>query len=509
MDPLFLGIDAGTTSLKAALFDLDGRCKALHSTEYALLTPHPAWVELDPELYWEACCQAVRGVLLKAGQPPDAVKALSISSQAETLIPIDEHGNPTRRAIVWLDNRAVAEAGEIRDQFDPVELYKTTGQPDVTPTWPACKILWMRRSEPEVFRRTACYLLVEDFLLYRLTGQLVTESALQSSSLLLDIQKRQWLHSMLAMIGIQPAHLPRLMEPGEIVGSLSPAGAEATGLCPAALVVCGALDQVAGALGAGNMVAGTVTEMTGGALAIVATTARPQFDPLRRIPCHIHAAAGSYCLLPWGQTAGMALKWFRDQFYFYEGRAAATRGVDIYASMSAQAASVPPGSEGLVVLPHLEGAACPEFDPAAAGVFFGVTLRHTRAHFTRAIMESVAYMLKKNLLLVESLGVPVHEIRSMGGGARSPLWLQIKADVLQRPVTAVESAETACLGAALLAARAAGAYDSLEEGVRRMVRLRPTIYPQSNNISVYGQGYERYIELYERLAPMFSKRLPD
>jgi xylulokinase len=502
-EPLFLGIDAGTTSLKAALFDRNGRCRSADRQEYELLTPNPAWVELDAEVYWQACCRAIQGALAHCGQPAATVQALAISSQAETLIPVDRDGFPTRRAIVWLDNRAVEEADEIKRQFDPVKLYKITGQPDVTPTWPACKILWIQRHEPQVFERTARFLLLEDYLLYCLTGRYVTETALQTSSLLIDIQTKSWYTPVLGKIGIQTGQLPQLLEPGEVIGPLSPTGAAATGLSTTTLVVSGALDQTAGALGAGNIAPGTMTEMTGGALAIVATTAAPRFDPLRRIPCHIHAVKDTYCLLPWSQTAGMALKWFRDQFYGRDRLEAQAHGLDTYDLMTARAAAVPPGSDGLVVLPHLEGAACPEFDPAAKAVFYGATLRHTRSHFTRGIMESVAYMLKKNIDLVESLDVPVNDIRSTGGAARSPLWLQIKADVLQKPVTAAESEETACLGAALLAAAATGTFSSLEEGVKHMVRLRPTIYPQSRNQAVYQQGYARYTQLYDCLAPMF------
>jgi D-xylulose kinase len=503
-EPLFLGIDAGTTSMKAAVFDLAGNCRAVERQEYELLTPCPDWVELDPQVYWDACCHVIHSVLAQIDGSRATVKALSISSQAETLIPVDDQGRPTRRAVVWLDNRAVAEARDIKRQFDPDTLYSITGQPDVTPTWPACKILWIQRHEPHVFERTARFLLVEDYLLYCLTGEYVTETALQSSSLYLDIQQKCWFEPMLTMIGIDHGQLPRLVEPGQLIGTVSKAGAEAAGLPPDTLVVAGAIDQAVGALGAGNTAPGIVTEMTGGALAIVATTAQPRFDPLRRIPCHIHAVRDAYCLLPWGQTAGMALKWFRDQFFEWESRQALACDLNVYDQMTALAAEVAPGSNGMIVLPHLEGAACPEFDPAARAVFYGVTLRHTRAHFTRALLESVAYMLKKNLDLVESLAVPVNEIRSMGGGARSSLWLQIKADVLQKPVTGVESEETACLGAALMAAVSCGSFSSLAEAAERMVRLRPPIDPQPQNQAVYQQAYQQYNELYERLAPMFS-----
>lgn len=498
-----LAIDVGTTALKAAIFDLQGHLLAVSRQEYQLSTPGPALVELDPDIYWQACRTAVHAAVQASQTPPHAVKGLCIASQGETLIPLDAAGLPTRPAIVWLDNRAVAEAAEIASLFDRDAVYRTTGQPDVAPTWPACKILWMRRNEPDVFARTVRFLLAEDFLVERLTGECVTEWSLQSSSLLLDIHTRQWWEPMLDVVGIGPERLGRLIAPGTIVGHLTHAGAEWLGLTTAAVVVSGGLDQVVGAIGAGNLGPGYVTEVTGGALAIVATLERPSFDVHSNVPVHIHALPDNYCLLPWCQTAGMALQWFRDQFFMAEVEVAAREGRDIYRSMVDSAAGVPAGSDGLVALPHLEGATCPEFNPAARAVFFGATLRHTRGHFVRALMESVAYMLKKNLDLVERLGVARRDIRSIGGGARSDLWLQIKADVLQQPITAVDVEEVTCLGAALLAAVALGYFPTLADGAAEMVRLRPTIAPRPAYAPVYQAGYAQYNELYERLAPMF------
>ncbi len=434
---------------------------------------------------------------------PYNIVALAISSQGETLIPVDETGAPTRRAIVWLDNRAVEEAALIRDQFDAEAIYRTTGQPEVTPTWPACKILWLRRREPGVFARTSKFLLVEDYLLHRLTGRHVTNACVQSSSLMLDIHRAAWWEPMLDAIGVSPDQLGQLLAPGEVVGPLTRAAAEATGLSTRTLAVAGGLDQAVAAVGAGCIAPGGVVESTGGALAIVAALDQPRFDPARRIPCHCHARPGAYCLLPWGQTAGMALRWFRDQFYSLEHRAAQQDGLDTYDLMARDAGGVPAGADGLIALPHLEGAACPEFNPAARAVFFGATLRHTRAHFVRALMESVAYMLKKNLDIVEQLGVPLAEIRSVGGGARSAVWLQIKADALQKPVIAVDAEESACQGAALIAATATGRYAGLGEATTGMVRTRSIFEPEFANADVYQAGYARYLELYERLAPMF------
>ncbi|MHB1296821.1 MAG: xylulokinase [Anaerolineae bacterium] len=496
-----LGIDAGTTSMKAAVFDLDGHMLGMDLQEYDLLAPGPALVELEPETYWKACCQAVRNAVERAGSPP--IAALSISSQGETLIPVDAAGRPTRRAIVWLDNRAVDEARYLAERFDADTIYHTTGQAEITPTWPACKLLWIQRHEPQVWASSSRFLLLEDYLLYRLTGRFVTEYSMQSDSLLLDIVRGEWWAPMLDAIGLTPDRLPELVPPGTIVGPLSAEGREALGIRGDGSVVAGAMDQFLGAVGAGNVAPGVVTETTGGALAVVVTLEEPRFDPQRRVPCHYHAQPNLYALLPWSQTAGMAYRWFRDQFYQVENVVAGASGMDGYVLMDRAAARVPAGSDGLVVLPHLEGAACPEFNPAARAVFFGATLRHTKAHFARGIMESVAYMLRRDLDLVQQLGVEINEVRSIGGGAHSKLWLQIKADVLQKPLNTVEVDEVACLGACIVAANAIGAVPGLAEAVARMVRPKETILPRAENAAVYDCGYATYTELYSRLEPMF------
>jgi len=503
---VLLGIDAGTTSLKAALFDEAGHLLAVDRQEYDLLTLPNSWIELDPEVYWQACCSAVRRAVAASGVAAKDVRALAISSQGETLIPVDDEGKPTRQAIVWLDNRAARAARLLAREFAVEEVYQVTGQPEVTPTWPACKLLWLRQNEPDVFARSAKFLLVEDYLLYRMTGEFVTEYSLQTSSMLLDICKKHWWDVMLEYIGVSPSQFGRLIEPGESVGHLSRVGADAMGLSPETLAIGGALDQTMGAIGAGNCRPGIVTETTGGALAVVATLEMPRFDPWRRLPCHYHALPDTYCLLAWGQTAGMALRWFRDQFYQAELEAARDAGVSAYDIMADMAKETPAGAEGLVMLPHLEGAACPEFNPNARAVFYGVALRHTRAHFVRAVMESVAYMLRKNLDIAGYLGVDLAEIRSMGGGARGDLWLQIKADVIQKPVRRVLVEEAACLGAAMLCAVATGVYEDLAEATSHMVCVGETFEPDSGKRAVYEERYEEYLELYDRLKPMFDKR---
>lgn len=502
----FLAIDAGTTSLKAALIDDQGRILASELREYQLLTPAPGIVEADPEVYWQALICAVRSILTQNETPVEEIATLCISSQGETFIPVDSHGAPLSRAIVWLDNRASEEARSIENRFGAEEVFHHTGQPEIAPTWPACKMLWIRRHDPELFNRTHKFLWLEDFLLYRLTGQYVTSVAQQTSSILLDIQTGDWWPEMIEFVGVDPGMLGRLVKPGEPVGTLLPRSVKALGMSTRTLAVAGSMDQAIAALGAGNIAPGMVVESTGGALGIVVTLDTPLFDPQRRIPCYFHALPDTYCLLPWGQTAGMALKWFRDQFFGLEAQAARKAGRDPYDDMTAEAAQVPPGCDGLVALPHLEGAFCPEFNPNARGVFFGATLRHGRPHFIRAILESVAFMLKRNLDLLEELGIPVEAVTSLGGGARSRLWLQIKADALGKPVQTIQVEEAACLGAAILGAVATGAYTTYKEAVTHMVHYGKIYQPDPTYHPVYQQRYKDYINLYYYLTPLLNTK---
>jgi sugar (pentulose or hexulose) kinase len=499
-----IGIDAGTTAMKAVLFDQEGRALGRSSWEYQLLTPAPDRAEMEAERYWRACCGCMQNLLQETGIDPREIAGLAISSQGETLVLVDEGGEPLYPAIVWLDNRSQAEADEIRDQFGVDMVFRVTGQPEVTPTWPATKILWLRRHQPQVFERVCKFLLLEDYLLFRFTSRFVADACLLSSSLLFDIRRKTWWAEMLDFVGIASDRLPDVQESGEVVSELTAEAARETGLWEGTLVATGGMDQALAALGAGNTRPGLITENTGGALAIVATLEQPIFDSGRGIPCHYHALPDTYYLLPWGQTAGMALRWFRDVFGQEEQQAAARSGVDAYDLLTALASKVPPGAEGLVALPHLMGAACPEFNPAARGVWFGIGLHHTKAHFVRAILEAVAYMLRRNVEILDGLGVDVKEIRALGGGARSPLWNQIKADVLGVPVLTVTNEEQACLGAAILAGTAVGLYPSPVEAAQDLVAIGNRYEPDLATKPIYDHGYELYVQLYDRLEGLFS-----
>jgi xylulokinase len=498
-----LGIDAGTTAFKAVLFDQDGKERASAAYEYDLEYPLPGWVELLPEKYWEAFKSVIRIIISKYSININEIKAMAIASQGETLIPVDQNGQALRKAIVWLDNRAASEALQMKAEFGTEATYLVTGQPDIVPTWPAAKILWMKENEKAIYNKVYKFLLLEDYLIFRLTNRFVSEGSLLSSSLLFDINTGNWWPEMLKYIGLDTNRLPEIVNSGQIIGELTDKAAKEIGLAKDLIVVTGALDQAASTIGAGNIGSGIITESTGSTLAICINTTEPVFDPHQQIPCHYHAIKGQYFLLPWCQTAGMVYKWFRNQIYCDSKKRGDINEINWFKQMDMEASVIPAGSDGLIMLPHLAGAFTPESNPGAKGVFFGITLKTTRGHFERSILEAVAYMLKRNLDLILDMGIDVNEIRSIGGGSKSELWNTIKADVCQKPVATLLTSETTSLGAAMLAGNALNIFNNLQEASVKMIHLQDKIEPKKSNVLAYSSAYKKYINLYKALEPLF------
>ncbi len=500
---MYLTFDIGTTSIKVALFDPEGRLAAKAIRDCVLQTPDINWYEADPELYWRAVVEGSREVLSRSGIAPREVKTVSGCSQGETVIFLDGEGRPTRPAMVWLDLRAREEARELSGLATLDELYTLTGQTDFDPTWSACKVLWVKKHQPEVFAKTRRLLLVEDYIVWRLSGRACSSPNLLSSSLFVDVRSRRYWNRFVDYLGLAPL-LPEIIESGEVVGPISGAAAAEMGLLPGTLIVKGAMDQATSAIGAGNIEPGIVTETTGSVMAIGITSRTADPAPTVRLPYQPHLVREAYLYLPYVQTAGSAYKWWRDKFCQEE--IAHAGGLEAaYAEMNALAASAPPGSEGLVFLPFLAGAGQPENDPDARGVLYGLTLKHDRGHCARAIMESIAFLLRKILEDFRRSGVVMQELRSMGGGARSELWLQIKADVTGLPLVRMEEEETATLGAAILAAVACGDFPDLSSATAAMVRLGRRFEPDPAAAAVYERSFSLYDELYRALVPLFRK----
>lgn len=488
-----LALDVGTTSLKGALFDRTGRVVARHLEEYTLLKPAPDMVELEPETYWQAALKTIRAVIAQARIPAREILALGVTSQGETLIVLDRDGRPLRRAIVWLDNRSRAEAEAIGAAFGIDEIYRRTGQQEMVPTWTATRVEWLRRHEPQTHAAAHAFLLVEDYLLYRLTGRFITDRALNPSTLYYDLPAGDWWPEMLRFLGLRREQLPELKNSGEVAATLSARAARETGLDGDTRVTTAPIDQVAAAVGAGNLEPGVVTESTGAAMALCATLDRPLYDPQKRVGLYAHALPGRYVLLPWVPTAGMVLRWFRDEF---------GGGLD-YPALIAEAEAVAPGADGLLMLPHLAGRVCPVADSRAKGLFLGLTLGHGRGHFVRAILESIAFMLRENLEMLESLGVGVREIRSLGGGARSDLWLRIKADVCRKEFLVLDCDEAASLGTAMIALVGAGLYPTLTAARDALVAVRRRVSADPESAARYDAAYARYGRVCRQMSGFF------
>jgi xylulokinase len=503
---LLIGLDIGTTSVKAGVFDASGRQLAGAGHEYRIDHPAPDRAEIDADTYWVATVAAVRRALSSAGGDPGRVEAIAVSSQGETVVAVDANGTALAPAIIWLDNRALAEARELAERFGDAEVYEHTGVPSITPTWTACKLAWWRQHEPALFTRASRFLLVEDLLLHRLSGRFVTEGGVQSTSLLYDIRANAWWDAMLEAVGIGPERLPEIVRPGAVVGTLSSEAANELGLPKSVRVVAGGMDQGAGAVGVGNTGSGVVSESTGGALTLQASVDHPDGDPTRQTPVYVHSAPGRYLYCPVCPTGGMALTWFRDQFGADEVARAARDGAggSAYDLLTGLATGVPAGAEGLTMLPHLMGAFSPEYEPEATGVFFGFTLHHGKPHFVRAVLEAVAFMLRRNLELLGGAGAPATEIRSHGGGARSGLWNQIKADACGLPVMTLDGEDAAVRGDAMIAGVATGAFPGLAAASAAMVKVKDLYEPNPVTRAAYEDAYGRYVRLFDTLRPLFA-----
>ncbi len=471
---LYLGLDIGTTSLKAAVFDECGVRVGLRRVDYTLDTDaERGFIEFDAEKYITMCREVIDDLTAECGE----ITALSVDTQGETLIVTDEDGKPLYPAIVWLDNRATKEATDITEKFGTAKVYEVTGQPEITAGWPASKLLWLKRNEPEVAEKIKKVFMLEDYILYRLSGNFVTEATIQSSTIYYDIHNMCWWDEMLEFIGYDRSVFPRVKASAEVVG-------EYKGI----KVVSGTLDQIAGTIGVGVVDESLVSEMTGTIMAICVMTSKvPEYNPKSIVPCHLHAIPGKYCMILWSATAGMALKWFREQFMS-----------DLsFREIDEAAAAVPAGCDGMSMLPYFCGSTIPNYNPEAKATFSGVTLAHTRAHFARSIMEAVAFMLRADL---EYAGVPKNsQIRITGGGASSPLWAGIKADVTGRKLDTVCEGETACLGTAILAMVGDGLYPTIEDAAKATVKTKASYTPS-------GTSYEAAWENFKALDNLLNKK---
>lgn len=485
--PAYLTFDIGTSALKTALIGDDGRPLAVHTEEYTFRSPRPEWAEMPPQTYWSAAVTGTRAVFAASGADPAQLAAIGFSSQGQTFVPIDDSGRELHDTIVWVDNRAQAIADAWEAEWLSRDDYRRiTGYPWLAAGLTAFKIAWMREHAPNAHRARR-FLCLPDYLIYRMTGVAVTDCVTAQGTGLFNVAKRRWEPKLMDAAGIGANQMPEVVEPGTVAGTLNQASAAELGV-PAGVTVCvGANDQLVGAVGAGNVRHGIVTETTGTALALVATSAEPIDD--HRMFVGRHVVPGHYYAMPFAITSAIVLKWFRDM---------CAEGED-YDAFLAEVDAIEPGCGGLTMLPHFAGTGAPTFNPRARGAFAGLTLGHTRAHMARAIMEACACMLQECLDPVVDHGIRVEGVRSLGGAARSDVWLQMKADLLGVSVERPACSDAASLGAAMLAAVGVGRFASVREASEEWYRPARVFEPDPARFAAYREAYARYLDLYQRL----------
>ena len=487
----FLGVDVGTTSTKAVVVDEPGTVLAVGSSAYGFDTPRPLWAEQDPDLWWTATQEAIRSAIKQAGSDGSQIASIGLTGQMHGLVLLDAARRPLRPALLWNDQRTEEQCDFMRATVGRERLIEITGN-DALTGFSAPKMLWVRRHEPEIYARARHALLPKDYLRLQLTGELATDKAGASGTQLFELADRDWSPELLSALDIDPALLPPTHEGTEITGAVTEAAAKATGLAVGTPVVAGGGDQAANAVGIGVVDPSSMALSLGTSGVVFAATDQPDHDPRGRVHAFCHAVPDRWHMMGVMLSAAGSLRWFRDTL---------APGVS-FAELSAEAEQAPPGCDGLIFLPYLSGERTPHPDPNARGGFIGLTVRHTRAHLVRAIMEGVAFGLKDGLDLMRTAGLAeVGEIRASGGGTASPLWRQILADILETDIVTVNTTEGAAYGAAMLASVAAEVNDTVSEAAGRWVHVTRTSRPSTAD---YSAHHRLFAEQYTILKPTFD-----
>ncbi|HET9250251.1 MAG TPA: FGGY family carbohydrate kinase [Actinomycetota bacterium] len=502
--PYVIGCDVGSQGTNCALYSADGVLVASSYQTYDLSFPFPGAAEQDPNAWPSAIVTGVRELLGEVPEGPSAVKGLSFGSQLDGMVVCDGSARPLRPAMIWMDRRAEAQAAAVAERMPPETFYRHVGA-NLDSSHAVFKALWVRDEEPEIWSEAALLMSPGTFVLREVAGAAAVDYSNASSLALLDPRSRNWSSEVLAAVEVPESMLAELAAATEPIATITPAFAEASGLEPSTVVAVGCGDEMAATLGAGVFEPGEVCDVVGTAEPVCAASSEPREDPTMLVECHPHADPDAWLLENPGFVSGGNLRWWRDQFAPIERGAEAEGLGDAYDLLSREAERVPAGAEGLVFLPCMQGAMAPEWNGSARGVFYGLTLAHSRAHMTRAILEGSAFALRDILEAMVNAGLDVRRLTIVGGGAKGPLWRQIKADVTGLPVRVPESVETTATGAAILAAVAAGLFTSVGDAVEAFVSYRPDQHePNAATRDVYRDAYRRYRDVYASLKPVFS-----
>jgi xylulokinase len=501
---VFLGIDIGTSGTKTLAVNEKGAILASAMETYPCYVPRPLWSEQDPEDWWQATIRSVRKVISKARLKPADVKAIGLSGQMHGSVFLDNRDQVIRRAILWNDQRTSAECAEIEQLAGGrAKLIKMVANPALT-GFTAPKILWLRNHEPKNFDKTRKILLPKDEIRRRLTGEYATEVSDASGMLLLDVAKRRWSKELLSALQLDIDLFGQCYESEEITGNLTPAAAKILGLSTDCVVVGGAGDCAAGAVGNGIVNRGVLSTSIGTSGVVFVHSDEVKIDPKGRVHTFCHAVHGKWHMMGVNLSAGGSLQWFRNELCKADASAAKKAKKEIYDLLTDEAGKVHPGAQGLFFLPYLSGERTPHADPDARGCFIGLTLAHGRGHLIRAILEGVTYSMRDSMEIFDHLGVPINQIRSSGGGARSPLWRQIQADAFGRKVVTINTEEGPAYGVALLAAVGAGTFKDIREACAAVIRVVSETSPDNAAKKIYNKAFPIYQKLYQSLKTDFK-----
>ncbi len=493
-----MGVDIGTSGCKAAVFDENGNQMALAYREYDLLSPQPGWAELDSDEVIDKCFAVIREAA--ANTPGGNVGGLGIGSQGEAFVPVDKEGRVLSNAIVSSDSRAADYAVKWPREFDETKLYEITGH-TAHPLFSLFKLLWLRDHRPEIWAQAVKFLCFEDFLQFRLGVDPAISWPLAGRTMLFDVRRHVWSTDLLDAVGLTADKLARPLAGGSVAGRVAPETARDLGLAEDAFVVTAGHDQPCGALGAGVTSPGVAMYATGTVECITAAFSEPVFTENLRsnnLCTYDHVVPGMYATIAYSLTGGNILKWFRDEFGMVEVQEAQKAGKDAYDLILANVEDKP---SGLLVLPYFTPSGTPYFDTELAGAMLGLRLSTTRGEFVRALLEGVTYEMRLNLEILQESGCEVRELRAVGGGAKSDLWTQLKADIMGKPVAVLNVTEAVSLGAAMLA-RAADTDESLAELVERWIRPIGMKLPRPENAAVYDEQFATYRQLYPLLKKL-------
>lgn len=494
-----IGLDLGTTRVKGILINKDGRIMASDDANYPLHRPTNDAAEQNPEDWWKSSCKVINTTIERSGVAAKDIVGLGIAGQMHTGVFLNGKFEPIRPAITWADNRTGPEAQEIEDQLGTERLLDITYNRSL-PGFTASKVLWLKNHEPKNFDQLFKLVLPKDYLRYRLTDELLAEKAGASATLLFNLAEEDWSDDLLQVVGLTRKHVPPLVEPLALAGEITKNAANKTGLAPGTPVVAGAGDQQAGALGIGAVKPGIVVSTIGTGGQIFTTVPRLIKPHEGRIHVFRGCLQDSWHFMGAMQTAGLALRWFKESILDQY-----TNNELDYDEISRLADNVPAGSNNLLFLPYLAGERSPHMDPHARGCLIGLTLNHELPHILRSIMEGVTFGMKDSLQLFQNLNLPVQEIRCSGGGANSPVWKQIQADIYGQKVVKTNIQENSAFGAAIMAAVGSGLLPSIsEQTMDRLIKVTEETLPKPGNIESYKRLHKRFQKLYRVLKPEFE-----